>query len=99
MKRLVWLLVLPYVVTVSSETYQFHDGPKALVNIHVGSFPCNLKEECEDLAVALNEAHAKRIASEPPKRKIGFQTSFPVPSEKKFDYKSACGQNDCGKEP
>lgn len=102
MKRFYWLLALPYVVQGSPQAY-LKDNILYEGGYHVGSIECGLnKEECEDLAVALNEAHEWRLY---PNGRIdpGPQTQFywkdSQGKKPKFDYKSACGQDDCGKEP
>lgn len=91
--RWLWLLALPYVVISSQGKYQ-----KAFcVSQDDEIFWCSgSKDRMEDLAAALNEAHRKRIRTEAGSEWLpNISTSNYAP----FDYKSACGQDDCGQEP
>lgn len=62
------------------------------------------KEYMEDLAAALNEAHERRRSekAEQAISEIKFQSMVDDAAyrvkQNNFDYKSACGQDDCGKE-
>lgn len=100
MKRFYWLLALPYVAQGSPQAY-LKDNVLYEGGYHVGSIECGLnKEECEDLAAALNEAHSRRVSEEA--KNLYWKPAKPEKEIKRpepFDYKSACGQDDCGKEP
>lgn len=89
MKRYLWLLALPYVVTVSSQsTLGWY--------YKVGNAPClGSLTYCEDLSAALNEAHERRTKVYPTKLEV-FPNGYK--NQKVFDNKSACGQDDCGKD-
>jgi len=60
MKRWLWLLAMPYVVTGSTGTWR--EGNSLVTGIRrVGTMQCEgTLEECEDLAEALNAAHERR---------------------------------------
>lgn len=70
MRRLAWLLALPYVVRMSSfpcpsRTYEIRlpECGKEIYHIEFkgkGWSGCDPKETCEDFAAALNEAHERR---------------------------------------
>ena len=95
-----WLLVLPYVVTVT--TYSFtSSGYPRYTNYRVDeiNFHGN-KEQAEDLAAALNEAHERRTHT---KNEITGVTDdkgklLYWKGTTDFNYPTACGQDDCGKE-
>ncbi len=94
MRRFAWLFALPYVVVTSpgqqmgtiktAECWAIHyKESRIAVDL------CDTKEVCEDKAFLLNEAHERRHP-----KKID-----PVFKSSNFDYKSACGQDDCGVDP
>lgn len=84
LSKFAWMLVLPYVVTASKNISQCWEVHGKESAIEI----CD-KEYAEDLAAALNEAHRKNHPT-----KIA-----PVFKPSNFDYPSACGQEDCGKDP
>lgn len=107
MKRFAWLLVLPYALITSTSSTIW----EITFNGQNAEF-CFDEQVCLDKVYALNDAHAKRLADDPPKRKIGFETEplKVIPNSGRvyrpvevhttnFDYKDACGADDCGKEP
>ena len=69
MKRLIWLLALPYVVTFSTYStsdWWSPDMPYSVTGKDSDtSFRCNEKGKdfCYDMAEALNEAHERRTKS------------------------------------
>lgn len=84
MKKFWWLLALPYFVRPNggSEYRILHNDNVVKV--------CGDKEECDDIAFALNEAHKKR-------HEWGDENKDP----KELNWlgnKSACGADDCGKD-
>lgn len=142
MKRWIWLLTVPYVVTMSTQGVDCHliyaanwmdaasmkcNGEEMRYDVIGLSFPSQEKETAEDLAAALNEAHAKRAQpKEAPQledvercvgkclaqmkdgtlrtgggyKDPGSPPAYDrLPADKPFDYKSACGQPDCGVDP
>jgi hypothetical protein len=64
MRKLIWLLALPYVVQESSYVVlQMTDAGvvrKTYMEYRVGPVSTDSKEVAEDFAEALNEAHASR---------------------------------------
>lgn len=99
MKRFYWLLVLPYVVVAtSSHTGMNSDGAILVQNTYsidgVGEYPT--KDIADDVAYALNQAHARRT------NKTDSWKGQPEPSEEhkihsgspqKFNFEQACGGN------
>lgn len=62
-----WLAVLPYVVTASTWEAVESGGSVIMTEYRVGSMQCpGTKEECADMAEALNEAHERRTQTIPP---------------------------------
>lgn len=55
---------------------------------------CSPVEACQDLAYSLNEAHERRT-----EKKVKLIRATDTGTRFDFDYKSACGDSDCGKEP
>ena len=59
MKKWACLLAFPYMVARSSDTLIYENG-KFQDYYYVDKMSCGDKEQCEDLAAALNEAHERR---------------------------------------
>lgn len=102
MKRLGWLLVLPYVVkfgTVAYSTEKYYQLSLA-TGKDGAQISCSEKSDCKwmyDIATALNDANEHRMAEEAP---VNTDPPMPVFSGRKgkFDNKSACGKDDCGQD-
>lgn len=93
MNRFAWILAVPYVVIMSTQEtgapYELTLNGKGERVYFVS------KDVAYDVAAALNEAHEHRTILSAPQTWSGNPKKR-VPSTTKFDYKSACGQSDCG---
>ena len=107
------LLALPYVVTVSTYEYErVYEVGDIRCGWDVMAFAPKPQPECEDLAVALNEAHSHReFADYLPKDLQGKDSNkadglshgpsdWPNKDLPNLGVtnKEACGQDDCGKD-
>ena len=65
MKKWACLLAFPYMVARSSDTLIYENG-KFQDYYYVDKMSCGDKEQCEDLAAALNEAHERKMGENNP---------------------------------
>lgn len=95
-KKLYWLLALTYVVNCAGKDRCIVEDLKGRQLTLV--IP---RESAEDTAAALNNSHDNRMEDTIPSLYWADpETQIKRPLQKKeFDYKSACGQDDCGAEP
>lgn len=97
----IWLLALPWYVVDSSHVYHSASGTTDVIvhSWNIQGEECNTKEYCEDLAAALNEAHERREKNKSQYKHDWGEKKIHRPEQKPiFNYKAACGADDCGKE-
>lgn len=81
-RKLALLLTAVYVVKLVPTIYLSGNEWKKISSYKVGVFDCGLnKEECEDLAAALNQAHERRI-----KESIAHEDGTLVPCVDSKDF-------------